>query len=231
MSKTLYYNIYIGVISGESMIDEMESKMIPKGRIDLVGFGRLGLRTGINLIQVHRGGPSIIGAFDGQEISGSDIIFTLLGAREGEYKTDFFKKICTHDDDYRKIISVNEYITEDNLQLVKGDVVVIEIAGGNTIPTAASIIKHTHAYGGKTISTAGIFGMGDNEITVKDISEFDDSNPAVNELRAAGITENHTIITTNKFIRDMEPVTPYVLDRVAEKITQTSLEYLNEIYD
>ena len=39
------------------MINEMESKMIPKGRIDLIGLGRLGLRTGINLIQVHRGGP------------------------------------------------------------------------------------------------------------------------------------------------------------------------------
>ncbi|MDO5848405.1 MAG: hypothetical protein Q4P18_02615 [Methanobrevibacter sp.] len=213
------------------MIDEMESKMIPKGRIDLIGFGRLGLRTGINLIQVHRGGPVEIGAFDGQKISGSDIIFTLMGAKEGDYKTDFFKQICTHDKDYRKIISIPEYVNEDNLDLIKGDVVVIEIAGGNTIPTAASIIKHVHSYGGKTIGTAGIFGIGDTEVTAKDISEFDDSNPAVNELRAAGITENHTIVTTNKFIRDMEPVTPYMLDKVAEKITEISLRELNDIYD
>lgn len=213
------------------MINEMESKMIPKGRIDLVGLGRLGLRTGINLIQVHRGGPKEIGAFDGQKISGSDIIFTLLGAKEEGYKTDFLKDICTHSDEYRKIISVPEYINEDNLKLIKGDVVIIEIAGGNTIPTAAAIINHVHSYGGKTISTAGVFGMGDNEIIVKDIGEFDNSNPAVNELRNCGIDKDHTIITTNKFIRDMEPVTPYILDKLAEKITQKSLELLNEIYD
>lgn len=213
------------------MIEEMESKMMPKGRIDLVGFGRLGLRTGLNLIQVHRGGPREIGAYDGQKISGSDIIFTLLGAKENTYKTDFFKEICTHDEDYRKIISVNEYINDKNLDLIQGDVVIIEIAGGNTIPIASKIIKHVHNYGGKTISTAGIFGIGNNEISVKDISKFGESNPAVNELRKNGINKNHTIITTNKFIRDMEPITPYVLDKVAEKITQTALELLNDIYD
>lgn len=62
----------------------MEDKLIPKGSIDLVGFGRLGLRTGINLIQVHRGGPSKITVFDGQKISGSDVFFFLYGAKEGE---------------------------------------------------------------------------------------------------------------------------------------------------
>ena len=60
------------------MIQEMENNLIPKGSIDLVGFGRLGLRTGINLIQIHRGGPSKITVFDGQKISPQDIIFLLL---------------------------------------------------------------------------------------------------------------------------------------------------------
>ena len=146
------------------MISELESKMIPKGRIDLIGLGRLGIRTGLNLIEVHRGGP-------------------------------------------------------------------IEIAGGNTIPTAANIIKHVHSYGGKTISTAGIFGVGDEKIEIKDISEFDDTNPAVEELRKEGITENHLVITTGKFIRDMEPVTPYTLDEVAKEVTKTSLKLLIDIYD
>ena len=49
------------------MIQEMENSLIPKGSIDLVGFGRLGLRTGINLIQIHRGGPSKITVIDGQK--------------------------------------------------------------------------------------------------------------------------------------------------------------------
>ena len=38
-------------------IKKMEDLQVPKGRIDLVGCGRLGLRIAINLMQVHRGGP------------------------------------------------------------------------------------------------------------------------------------------------------------------------------
>ena len=73
----------------------MENNKIPKGSIDLVGFGRLGLRTGINLIQIHRGGPSKITVIDGQRISESDIIFLLKGAKAGTYKADFLKEIST----------------------------------------------------------------------------------------------------------------------------------------
>ena len=73
--------------------------------------------------------------------------------------------------------------------------------------------------------------MGDEKIEIKDISEFDDTNPAVEELRKEGITENHLVITTGKFIRDMEPVTPYTLDEVAKEVTKTSLKLLIDIYD
>ena len=96
-------------------IQKMEDKQVPKGRIDLIGCGRLGLRIGINLIQVHRGGPKIIGAFDGQKIDGGDIIFTLHGAEEGKTKTDFLKHICTHEKEFRNVLSYPEYINEDNL--------------------------------------------------------------------------------------------------------------------
>jgi predicted ThiF/HesA family dinucleotide-utilizing enzyme len=212
------------------MIQEIEDSRIPKGRIDLIGFGRLGLRIGIHLIQVHRGGPKEIGVFDGQKIDGGDVIFTMKGANIGEYKADFLNKLCTHDENFRKIISVCEDITPDNLDLIKGDVVAIQIAGGNTIPIAAKIIKHAHERGAKTISTAGIFGFGDETIEVKDISEFED-NPAVDELRKEGITENHLIVTTNKLLRDREPITPYTLDEVAKQITKTSLKLLNDSYD
>ena len=197
------------------MIDEiqkMEDNKTPKGRIDLIGCGRLGLRVGINLMQVHRGGPKVIGAFDGQKIDGGDVIFTMLGAENGQNKTDFVKKLCTHDEKFREIKSFPEYISEDNLDLIEGDVVVIMVAGGNTIETASNIIKHAHKRGAKTIGTAGIFGFGDENIEVKDISEFDNTNPAVEELRAQGITKDHLIVTTNKFIRDNEPITPYTLD-------------------
>ena len=210
------------------MIQEMENKLIPKGSIDLVGFGRLGLRTGINLIQIHRGGPSKITVIDGQKISESDIIFLLKGAEVGTYKSDFLKEISTHPTDFREVVSITEDISEDNIDLITGDVVVIEIAGGNTIPTAANIIKKAHENGSKTLGTAGIFGIGDEEIIVKDISEFDDSNPAVNELRKEGIVKDHLILTTSTFIRDAIPITPYVLDDIANTLTKEALKLLIE---
>ena len=212
-------------------IKKMEDGQVPTGRIDLVGCGRLGLRIAINLMQVHRGGPKVIGAFDGQEIDGGDVIFTMLGAEKGQKKPDFIKQLCTHDEEYRKIESHSEYITEDNLDLLEGDVVIIVIAGGNTIPTAAKIIKHAHERGAKTIGTAGIFGFGDENIEIKDITEYDHSNPAVEELRAQGINENHLVLTTNKLIRDNEPVTPYTLDEVAKVITMNALKLLRDMND
>ena len=96
-------------------IQKIEDKLVPKGKIDLVGCGRLGLRICINLMQVHRGGPKVISAFDGQKISGGDVIFTLNGAEIGEAKPDFLKRICTHDEDFRKIESHPEYITKENI--------------------------------------------------------------------------------------------------------------------
>ena len=212
-------------------IQKMEDKQVPYGRIDLIGCGRLGLRIGINLMQVHRGGPKIIGAFDGQEIDGGDVIFTLLGGEIGQSKPKFIEQLCTHKEEFRKVVSYPEYITDENLDLIEGDVVIIVIAGGNTIPTAAKIIKHAHERGAKTIGTAGIFGFGNENIEIKDISEYDDSNPAVEELRKEGITENHLVLTTNKLIRDKEPVTPYTLDEVAKIITMNALKLLRDQYD
>ena len=212
-------------------IQKMEDKQVPQGRIDLIGCGRLGLRIGINLIQVHRGGPKVIGAFDGQKIDGGDVIFTLYGAEVGTPKPDFLKQICTHKEEFRKVLSYPEYINEENIDLVEGDVVIIVIAGGNTIPTAAEIIKHAHKRGAKTIGTAGIFGFGNENIEIKDISEYDDTNPAIEELRKQGITENHLILTTHKLIRDNEPVTPYTLDEVAKIITMNALKLLRDQND
>lgn len=212
-------------------IQKMEDRHVPRGRIDLIGCGRLGLRIAINLMQVHRGGPKTIGAFDGQTISGGDVIFTLLGAEIGQAKPDFIKQLCTHEEDFRNIISYPEYITDENIDLMEGDVVIIVIAGGNTIPTAAKIIKHAHKRGAKTIGTAGIFGFGNENIEIKDIAQYDDSNPAIEELRKEGITENHLILTTHKLIRDNEPVTPYTLDEVAKIITMNALKLLRDAYD
>ena len=212
-------------------IQKMEDRQVPKGRIDLIGCGRLGLRIAINLMQVHRGGPKIIGAFDGQKIDGGDVISTLYGAEIGQNKPDFIKQLCTHREEFRNIISCPQYIDDENIDLIEGDVVIIVIAGGNTIPTAAKIIKHAQKRGAKTIGTAGIFGFGNENIEIKDISEYDESNPAVEELRKQGIMENHLVLTTNKLIRDKEPVTPYTLDEVAKIITMNALKLLRDQND
>jgi predicted ThiF/HesA family dinucleotide-utilizing enzyme len=50
-------------------VEELERLKTPKGEVTLVGLGRLGIRVGINLVQVHRGGPKTIKAIDGQKIS------------------------------------------------------------------------------------------------------------------------------------------------------------------
>jgi predicted ThiF/HesA family dinucleotide-utilizing enzyme len=47
-------------------------------------------------------------------------------------------------------------------------------------------------------------------------------------LRKEGITENHLVLTTNKLIRDNEPVTPYTLDEVAKIITMNALKLLDD---
>jgi predicted ThiF/HesA family dinucleotide-utilizing enzyme len=97
-------------------IQKMEDRQVPHGRIDLIGCGRLGLRIGINLMQIHRGGPKTIGAFDGQKIDGGDVIFTLLGAEAGANKPDFIRQLCTHKKEFREVISYPEYVTEENLE-------------------------------------------------------------------------------------------------------------------
>ncbi|MDR2829898.1 MAG: hypothetical protein LBB45_02490 [Methanobrevibacter sp.] len=208
------------------MIQEIEDSLIPKGAVDLIGVGRLGLRTAINLIQIHRGGPKTISLFDSQKISKSDLIFLFNGGKIGEYKTDFIKSLSTHEEAYRSIISNPVNITKENLNIIKGDVVVLELAGGDTIKIASNIIKKVHEMGSKTIGTAGIFGIGEEEIVVKDISEFDNENIVVNLLRKEGIEENHTVVSTNKFITSGVPITPYVLDDVSNIITKEIIKSL-----
>ncbi|MDR1819661.1 MAG: hypothetical protein LBR15_05370 [Methanobrevibacter sp.] len=208
------------------MIQKIEDSLIPKGTVDLIGVGRLGLRTAISLIQIHRGGPKTISLFDNQKISKSDLIFLLNGGKVGEYKADFTKSLSTHEEGYRNVVSNPVNITEDNLDIVTGDVVVLELAGGDTIDTAVNIIKKAHDMGSKTIGTAGIFGIGEEEIVAKDISEFDDTNIIANLLREKGIEKNHILVSTNKFITSGVPITPYVLDSVSNIITREIIKLL-----
>jgi len=203
-------------------IEEIENNKVPEGHVTLVGLGRLGIRTGLNLAQVHRGGPQKITAIDSQKISQGDLIFKMMGGKQGEYKVDLLHDLCG----IKEVIPIRQDITPKNLDLIQGDVVCVEIAGGNTIPTTAAIVKKAHQIGASTISTAGVFGIENEKIMVMDISQADPDNPVANELREEGIEEKHTLVTTGKFIRDSEPVTPYVLDGIARKMTMEILKAL-----
>ena len=47
------------------------------------------------------------------------------------------------------------------------------------------------------------------------------------ELKKEGILEDHLIVSTNKLLRDHEPITPYTLDEVSKVITKTALRLLD----
>ncbi|MDD1727691.1 MAG: hypothetical protein LUQ50_01315 [Methanospirillum sp.] len=207
-------------------IDELERLKEPWGEVTLVGLGRLGLRTALTLMQAHRGGPKRIVGIDGQIISPDDLIFRMMGAHAGEYKATFLQKLATSGFS-KEITGITSYISDANMDdLIAGDVVCIEIAGGDTLPLTVKIIQHAHRIGAITISTMGVFGVGDVDVHVVPIEEADPQNPIVEYLQKNGIT-NHTLIGTGKLIRDWEPVIPPVLDRVSLAI---SSEILRQLY-
>ena len=48
----------------------------------------------------------------------------------------------------------------------------------------------------------------------------------IEELRKEGIVKDHMVVTTSTFIRDSIPITPYVLDNIANTITKEALKLL-----
>lgn len=204
----------------------MEKLKAPWGEVTLVGLGRLGLRTALSLMQAHRGGPKRITAIDGQKISPDDLIFRTLGGQIGEYKTGFLENLAGPGFG-KEIVGVPEYLSEKNLDLVQGDVVCIEVAGGDTLPVTAKIIQRAQEKGAATISTMGVFGIGDIPVQVVPIEDADPLNPIVKTLRNLGV-RNHTLVGTGKLIRDWEPVIPPVLDRVSLAMTSEILRLLEQ---
>ena len=174
-------------------------------------------------MHVNRGGPTRIIAFDGQTISADDLIFRMYGGRIGEYKTNFLKRFAGPGYS-REIIDIPAYLTEENLGLIiGGDVACIEIAGGDTLPTTVAVIRHAQSLGIQTISTMGVFGISGDPVHAVWIEDADPENPIVTALMDAGIT-NHRLVGTGKLIHDWEPVTPYIIDKVAEIISSEILK-------
>jgi predicted ThiF/HesA family dinucleotide-utilizing enzyme len=203
-------------------VETLERMNTPRGEVTVVGVGRLGVRLALNLIQVHRWGVGFLRVIDGQKIEENDVIHRLLGGKVGEYKVDLVHRLGG-----KRVIPIREYVTDDNLNVIRGDVVCITIAGGDTIPLTASIIKRAWEIGAKTISTAGVFGI-DAKVEVMDVSEAE-GNLVAERLKSFGITKDHKIVTTGKFIKDCEPITPYVLDEIARVMTVEVLRFLSKL--
>jgi len=206
-------------------IRELEKDKTPHGKVTIIGLGRLGLRVALNLMETHRGGPEEIKAIDGQRVTADDLIFRLKGAKIGEYKVKFLERLASGLST-RKVLGIPSYISDDNLHLIDGDIICISIAGGDTLPITASIIRHAHRIGAATISTMGVAGIGGEKIITKDISQVKKDNPIAKFLEERGI-KDHTLIGTGKLIRDWEPITGYVLDEIAKAITSHILKILH----
>ncbi|ENN96790.1 hypothetical protein J422_00005 [Methanocaldococcus villosus KIN24-T80] len=199
-------------------VEELEKKLVPRGEVSLIGCGRLGIRVAFDLLEVHRGGVKKLYVFDGAKIEENDIIHRKLGGLVGEYKVEFLKRFFGN-----RVEAYNVNIGKDNLHLIKGDVTIICIAGGDTIPITREIIKYCWKKGIKTIGTNGVFGLEEN-IKVEDA--YYCKGPA--ELLKLE-REGHIVVGTGKFIKDFEPITPYTLDEIAKKIVIECLRILRRL--
>ena len=199
-------------------VEELEKKLTQKGEVSIIGCGRLGVRVAFDLLEVHRGGPKKVYLFDNAKIAENDIVHRRLGGKVGEYKVKFVERFFGE-----RVVGITENINENNLHLLTGDVIIICIAGGNTIPTTKAIIEYAKKHGMKTIGTNGVFGIEEN-------IKICDAKYAKGPAQFLNLNEEgHIVVGTGKFIKDLEPITPYTLDKMAKKMVIECLKILNKI--
>lgn len=198
------------------MIEELEKKLKPLGEVSLIGCGRLGVRVAFDLLEVHRGGVKKLYIFDSAKIDENDIIHRKLGGKVGEYKVDFAKRFFNE-----RVEAYRVDINEDNLNLIKGNVAIICIAGGDTLKITKKIVEYCFNNNIKPIGTNGVFGIEEN-VKVSDAKYTRGPAKLLNLDK-----EGFTVVGTERFIKDFLPITPYTLDEMAKKIV---LETLKVIY-
>ncbi len=209
-------------------VEEMEARKGPVGTVLLCGLGRLGIRVFVRLLETHRGGPRVLVCYDGQRVDGDDTVHLSLGARLGENKARFAARLGARRTD-RRVVGVPEYVDEEGARDVverwRPDVVVSMIAGGRTTPVTAALARAASDTEAVSISTGGVFGFGDEEVEVLELREAE--GPPAEELRRFGAPGDHLVVTTGRFIRDPEPLSPMVLERVADVIAMEVLRALH----
>lgn len=206
---------------------ELERKLNPFGTLVLLGAGRLGGRFLSRAVQVHRGGFREILLFDGGTVEENDYFHIQLGAEPGENKALFFERLYSVSG-YREVKGFPYNFTEEHLKVLeKAAVVVSTVAGGDTLPLIKRIGQFTAENGIPFITTNGVFGFGDEEIRIFEGIENVTVGPAL-FLKEMGFpeAENVVFVGTGKLIRDGLPITPVILDRVADIILTVSLKKL-----
>jgi len=199
-------------------IKVLEDKLKPKGTVSIIGCGRLGFRIVMDLLEVHRGGFEKIQIFDGARIDTNDIVHRKHGAKLGEYKVDFLKEFFPE-----RIEAFFEDINEKNIAKITGEVVLIVFAGGDTLPIRKKIVEYCKNTGRVAIGTNGVFGFN----PVIKIGDAVSEKGPVEFLKME--TKGHMVVGTGKFIKDMEPITPYTLDEMAKRIVIESLKIKKEL--
>lgn len=206
---------------------ELERKLNPFGTLVLLGAGRLGGRFLSRAVQVHRGGFREILLFDGGTVEENDYFHIQLGAEPGENKALFFEKLYSVSG-YREVKGFPYNFTEEHLKVLKKAAVVVStVAGGDTLPLIKRIGQFTAESGIPFITTNGVFGFGDEEIMIFEGIEKVTVGPAL-FLKEMDFpeAENVVFVGTGKLIRDGLPITPVILDRVADVILTVSLKKL-----
>ena len=206
-------------------VKKLEEKLKPFGSLLLLGAGRLGFRVFEKLIQVHRGGFKKITVFDGSRIDGKDAYHLSKGARIGEKKVEFLKRLYPVERSYRIVETFGVNFSKEHFHLIKNhDVIVSTIAGGNTLNLVAAVSKEAEKHGIPLITTNGVFGFGDEEVKVEKLQKAG-AGPALYLKKLTG-TENVFVVGTGKLIKDRLPITPTILESIAEKIAILSLKLL-----
>lgn len=199
-------------------IKALEDNLKPKGTVSIIGCGRLGIRIAMDLLEVHRGGFEKLQIFDAARIDQNDVVHRKHGAKLGEYKVNFLKEFFPE-----RIEAFFEDITEENIEKITGNVVLIVFAGGDTLPIRKKIVEYCKNTGKVAIGTNGVFGFN----PIIKIGDAVSEKGPVEFLKME--TKGHLVIGTGKFIKDMEPITPYTLDEMAKRIVIESLKIKKEL--
>ncbi|WP_456426464.1 ThiF family adenylyltransferase [Desulfurobacterium sp.] len=207
----------------------LEEKLVPYGKLVLLGAGRLGVRVFERLVMTHRGGFSKITVFDGGTIEENDYYHILKGALPKENKASFLKRrFLTPDTRYKEIEAFSFDFSESNIDCLEdASVVVSTIAGGDTIPLVATVGKFCIEKGIPFITTNGVFGFGDEEVGTFISLASVERGPALflKEYDFPASSPLTAFIGTGILIKDGLPISPIILDRVADAIAIQVLKF------